>query len=225
MTIDVAAHQHQAKQKLLQKLLSFIFVSLVSSRLTKKVETKHETTWEVVVAQLVERSLLIPEVRGLKPVIGKNSFISNICLLSTVHWKDENKNKNRPEMAHFKKYLWIVSPVWPDVGIKSCPISLNCCTRTIVAQINFYCKIDAFKNCPKLTWYLCLFCEIICCQELAKIAQSGHTDGCIADAYIWKWSSWAVVVVKWSACSPSTPTIRVQILVFFCKLCDWKEQK
>ena len=30
---------------------------------------------EVVVAQLVERSLSIPEVRGSNPVIGKNLFI------------------------------------------------------------------------------------------------------------------------------------------------------
>ena len=36
----------------------------------------------VVVAQLVERSLPIPEVRGSNPVIGKNLFI---CLLSTVY--------------------------------------------------------------------------------------------------------------------------------------------
>ena len=40
--------------------------------------------WAVVVAQLVERSLLIPEVRGSNPVIGKKLFILNICLLSTV---------------------------------------------------------------------------------------------------------------------------------------------
>ena len=31
--------------------------------------------WAVVVAQLVERSLPIPEVRGSNPVIGKNLFI------------------------------------------------------------------------------------------------------------------------------------------------------
>ena len=42
------------------------------------------TGWEVVVAQLVERSLPIPEVRGLKPVIGKILLILNICKLSTV---------------------------------------------------------------------------------------------------------------------------------------------
>ena len=38
--------------------------------------------WEVVVAQLVERSISIPEVRGSTPVIGKILF--NICLSSTV---------------------------------------------------------------------------------------------------------------------------------------------
>ena len=37
------------------------------------------------VAQLVERSLPILEVHGLNPVIGKNLFILNICLLSTAY--------------------------------------------------------------------------------------------------------------------------------------------
>ena len=44
--------------------------------------------WEVVVAQLVERSLLIPEVRGSTPVIGK--ILLNICYYK-LYWKDENK--------------------------------------------------------------------------------------------------------------------------------------
>ena len=39
----------------------------------------------VVVAQLVERSLPIPEVRSSNPVISKNLFMLNICLLSTVY--------------------------------------------------------------------------------------------------------------------------------------------
>ena len=56
----------------------------------------------MVVAQLVERLLLIPEARGSNPVIGKNLFILNICLLSTVYWKDENKEKEAG-MAHFFK--------------------------------------------------------------------------------------------------------------------------
>ena len=48
--------------------------------------------WAVVVAQLVERSLPIPEVRGSNPVIE--------YLLSTV-LKDEKKK--RPGMGHFIK--------------------------------------------------------------------------------------------------------------------------
>ena len=30
-------------------------------------------------------------------------YLLNICLLSTVYWKDESKVKKRPGMAHFKK--------------------------------------------------------------------------------------------------------------------------
>ena len=37
------------------------------------------------VSQLVERLLPIPEVHGSTPVICKNLFILNICLLSTVY--------------------------------------------------------------------------------------------------------------------------------------------
>ena len=37
---------------------------------------------EMVVAQLVERLLFIPEVRGSTPVIGK--ILLSLCLLSTV---------------------------------------------------------------------------------------------------------------------------------------------
>ena len=41
---------------------------------------------EVVVAQLVERSLPIPEVRGSNPVISKNLLkLNNYCMLSTVN--------------------------------------------------------------------------------------------------------------------------------------------
>ena len=52
---------------------------------------------EVVVAQLVEQWLLIPELRGSNPVIGKKILILNICILSTVYWKDENKRKRGRE--------------------------------------------------------------------------------------------------------------------------------
>ena len=57
------------------------------------------------VAQLVERSLQIPEVRGSNPVIGK--ILLNICLLSTVYWNDENKEKEAGN-GPFKKNYWEV---------------------------------------------------------------------------------------------------------------------
>ena len=47
----------------------------------------------LVVAQLVEWLLPIHEVRGSNPVTGKKLFILNICLLSTVYRKDQNKEK------------------------------------------------------------------------------------------------------------------------------------
>ena len=60
----------------------------------RHVQVEHELPiWAVVVPQLVERLLPIPEVRGSNPVIVKNLFILNICLLSTVYRKDKNKEK------------------------------------------------------------------------------------------------------------------------------------
>ena len=49
-------------------------------------------------AQLVERSLPIPKVRGSNPVI-----LLNICFLSTVYRKDENKGKRGREWPIFLK--------------------------------------------------------------------------------------------------------------------------
>ena len=37
-------------------------------------------------------------------------------------------------------------------------------------------KSDVFKIAQKVNKYLGNFCNIICCQELSKIAQSGHTE-------------------------------------------------
>ena len=63
----------------------------------------------MVVAQLVERLLLIPEVRGLNPIIGK-IYIDHLftCLPSTVlYWKDENKYKEAGNGPHLKKTISI----------------------------------------------------------------------------------------------------------------------
>ena len=54
------------------------------SKITTNDATKIWIDWAVVVTQLVERSLLIPELRGSNTVIDKTLFILNICLLSTV---------------------------------------------------------------------------------------------------------------------------------------------
>ena len=63
----------------------------------------------VVVAQLVERSLPIPKVHGSNPVNGKNIFLLNICLLSTVYWKAENKEKEAENGPYLKKIIAITS--------------------------------------------------------------------------------------------------------------------
>ena len=57
----------------------------------------------MVVAQLVVWLLLIPDVRGSNPVIGKNLFILNIRLLSAVYCKDENKEKEARNGPFFLK--------------------------------------------------------------------------------------------------------------------------
>ena len=57
----------------------------------------------MVVAQLVERLLPIPEVRGSDPVIGKK-LISNINCIEKMKLK-----KKRPGMAIFKKMLLSLS--------------------------------------------------------------------------------------------------------------------
>ena len=40
-----------------------------------------QRNWAVVVAQLVERLLPLPEVCGSNSVFGKNLFVLNICVL------------------------------------------------------------------------------------------------------------------------------------------------
>ena len=57
------------------------------------VQTKTEWSWAVVVAQLVERSLLIPEVRSSNPVISNNLYIEHLLIYWQLCWKDKNKEK------------------------------------------------------------------------------------------------------------------------------------
>ena len=52
-------------------------------------------------AQLAERSLMIPEDPGSNPVIG--NFYLGICLLLTVCRRDENKEKEAENGPYLKK--------------------------------------------------------------------------------------------------------------------------
>ena len=62
------------------------------------ISSKEYFVGSVVVAQLEERSLPIPEVCGSNPVIGKKLFLLNICLLSR---KYENKEKEAGDGPFF----------------------------------------------------------------------------------------------------------------------------
>ena len=61
--------------------------------------------WAVVVAQLVERSLPIPEVCGSNPVIGKNLFIYWTFVYCQLCIEKTKIKKKRQGMAHFLKNM------------------------------------------------------------------------------------------------------------------------
>ena len=54
-------------------------IGIMSWMTLRMLGIENADAWAVAVAQLVERSLPIPEVCGSSPVIGKNLFILNIC--------------------------------------------------------------------------------------------------------------------------------------------------
>ena len=71
----------------------------------------------VVVPQLVERSLPIPEVRGLNPAIGK-MYIERFSVNRIEIWKYKKKRK-RTRKAHLKnigRQLDIIIPIFRLVG-------------------------------------------------------------------------------------------------------------
>ena len=61
--------------------------------------------FKVVVAQLVEQSLPIPEIRGSNPVIGKILFINRTIVYCQLCSEKTKIKKKRPGMAHFFKKL------------------------------------------------------------------------------------------------------------------------
>ena len=65
--------------------------------------------------------------------------------------------------------------VWPDAGIKINP-SFPVRAQTVTKVIFYYIVTKCFKIAQKASKYLDHVDEKICCQELSKIAQSGHTS-------------------------------------------------
>ena len=60
--------------------------------------------WALVVAQLVERLLKIPEVRGSNPVIGK-IYIEHLFAVNCI--ENTKIKKKRPGMVHFQRsWIW-----------------------------------------------------------------------------------------------------------------------
>ena len=58
--------------------------------------------------------------------------------------------------------------VWPDVETKCSPSYSKSCPKSSLTSLTFH-------NCQKVTNHLGQFCNKIYCQEIPKIAQSGHT--------------------------------------------------
>ena len=60
--------------------------------------------------QFVERSLLIPEVRGSALVIGKIYIEHLFVYLLIINFIEKTKiNKKRPGIAHFFKKTWVMT--------------------------------------------------------------------------------------------------------------------
>ena len=68
-----------------------------------KPSTNKDKPRAVVVAQLVERLLPIPEVCGSNPVIGNNLCIEHLFIYCQLCLKDENKEKEAGYGPFFKK--------------------------------------------------------------------------------------------------------------------------
>ena len=99
-------------------------------------------------AQLVERSLPIPEVRGSNPVIGKSLNWTFYCQL---YWKDENKEKEAGKGLFFKKVNIILQNSWTKeqeiniFAVKFCVLST---LSTDGPKSQFFIK----SPCSKRNW-------------------------------------------------------------------------
>ena len=65
-----------------------------------------------VVAQLVERALSIPEVRGLNPVVGQNLYIEKLFTVSCIE-KTKIKKKVAGNGPFKKNFITIIETLLP----------------------------------------------------------------------------------------------------------------
>ena len=72
-------------------------------------------------AQLVERSLPIPEVRGSNPVIGKILYLYWTFVYCQLCFEKTKKKKKRPGVVHLKKKIIMFTSAW-DLKITQFPV-------------------------------------------------------------------------------------------------------
>ena len=103
LTLDVFCKNIDFKWTLHSIALMAPIQPPVKFKATIYCELNYQYWWAVVVAQLVEWSLPIPEVRGSNPVIGKNLFIYWTFVFCQLCVEKTKIKKKIPEMGHLKK--------------------------------------------------------------------------------------------------------------------------
>ena len=99
----------------------------------------------MAVAQLVERLLLTPEVRGSNPVIGK--LLYGTFVYCQLYWKDENKEKEAENKPFIKKTIQFtsMSDLFWILGVETSGRCLHCCCMENVMNILSFSKIASFS--------------------------------------------------------------------------------
>ena len=76
--------------------------------------------------------------------------------------------------------------MWPDCKLKSSPLTPKVAQK--VGDNSVYLKSDFFKLTQKIILYLGYFCKQICCQDLSKKSQYGHTAIVQQHSKTWKFN-------------------------------------
>ena len=107
------------------------------------------------------RSLFKRKKTNTKPI--SSGYVKDIW------WKDQDKN-----FASFSSLTLLLPVSLTRCWNKSCPNVSNSCPISNHSSLNS--KSEIFNIAQRVSKYLRYFCKKICCQELSKMAQSGHTE-------------------------------------------------